>query len=39
MPTALELAGVTPNRTFFARSLVPQLMGGKGDAGVWRFGV
>merc|ERR1712070_523064 len=31
MPTALELAGVTPNRTHFARSLVPQLMGAAGD--------
>eukprot|EP01043_Picozoa_sp_COSAG02_P010348 COSAG02_NODE_362_length_23815_cov_27.096981_11_plen_184_part_00 len=31
MPTALELAGITPNRTHFATSLVPQLMGAKGD--------
>ena len=27
MPTALELAGIVPNRTHFATSLVPQLMG------------
>ena len=31
MPTALELAGITPNRTHFATSLVPQLMGATGD--------
>lgn len=31
MPTALELAGIVPNRTHFATSLVPQLMGASGD--------
>ena len=30
-PTALELAGITPNRTHFATSLVPQLLGASGD--------
>ncbi len=33
MATALELAGVTPHHTHFARSFVPQLHGGKGDPG------
>jgi choline-sulfatase len=31
LPTALEMAGITPNRTHFGRSLVPQLMGANGD--------
>ena len=31
MPTVLELAGVRPNFTHFARSLVPQLRGATGD--------
>lgn len=32
MPTALELAGTQANHTHFARSLVPQMRGGNGDA-------
>ena len=31
MPTVLELAGVQSRHTHFARTLVPQLMGAKGD--------
>jgi arylsulfatase A-like enzyme len=31
MATALELAGITPTHTHFARSLVPQLRGAAGD--------
>lgn len=31
MPTVLELAGITPNHTHFATSLVPQLRGDAGD--------
>ncbi|MFW6132585.1 MAG: sulfatase-like hydrolase/transferase [Planctomycetota bacterium] len=32
MPTTLELAGIEPQHTHFARSMVPQLCGGAGDA-------
>ena len=32
MPTMLELAGLRPAHTHFARSLVPQIMGNAGDA-------
>jgi arylsulfatase A-like enzyme len=32
MATSLELAGITPDHTHFARSLVPQLRGAAGDS-------
>jgi choline-sulfatase len=33
MATCLELAGIEPRHTHFAKSLVPQLNGSKGDSG------